>query len=154
MAKMERHGVSPDTKDARAAGPAMAMDIGATPGATSAVPAPANGVDRDGRPYCGKHNCVMIAQSGQGGVTYYRCRVPGCEEREKRLRGQVPREPLWCGQRSCRDKPPALEVVPERSNFSALVMCCPRCGFETIAPRPGFELAATPIPPAEDFSTR
>lgn len=154
MAKTERQvGVSQDTKTPRASGPAMSLDAGAPIEPLPVAPPLGNGVDRDGRPYCGRHNCVMIAQSTEGQATYYRCRVPGCEEREKRLRGQVPREPVWCSQRNCRDHGIALEVVVERSNYASLVMRCPRCGFETQAPRPGFEQTARPAV-AEDFAAR
>lgn len=153
MAKTERQGGVPqDTKTPRTSGPAMSLDAGAP---IEPLPvAPLNGADRDGRPYCGRHNCVMISQGGQGGVTYYRCKVPGCDEREKRLRGQVPREPVWCSQRNCRDHGVALEVVVDRSNYASLVMCCPKCGFEVQSPRPGFEHTTAPATPAEDFSTR
>jgi hypothetical protein len=153
MAKTERNGASSDTKTPRVIAPAMAIDAGSPIEAISATVPPVNGVDRDGRPYCGKHNCVMIAQSTEGQATYYRCKVPGCEEREKRLRGQVPREPVWCSQRNCLNHGVALEVVAERSNYASLVMCCPKCGFEVQTPRPGFEHTTRPAA-AEDFAAR
>lgn len=153
MAKTDRSGVSPDTKTPRVSAPAMAIDVGSPIEAIAATVPPVNGIDRDGRPYCGRHNCAMFAHGGDGGVTYYRCKVPGCEEREKRLRGQVPREPVWCGQRNCRDGGIALEVVAERSNYASLVMRCPQCGFEVQSPRPGFEHTAKPAV-AEDFAAR
>lgn len=124
-------------------------------GAPAAVAQDAAAVDSNGRPYCARHNCAMVASGGSDVATYYRCQVAGCGEKAKRLRGVVPRSPTLCPQRLCQADggPPALEVVPGRSNHAQLVMQCPRCGFETLVPRPGVRFAP-PRAADDDLSAR
>src|SRR6185436_20512892 len=48
-----------------------------------------------GRPFCGKHNCLMKATGSSKTETRYACPVPLCDAKEKRARSSVniPREP-------------------------------------------------------------
>lgn len=111
--------------------------------------------DRDGTPCCEKHYCQMIANGGdpKAGTTYYRCRVPGCGETAKRLRGVVPNEPAWCGMRTCPGV--ALEVDESRSNYAQICMQCPKCKSTSYLTRPSFTAPPTPLKSREDdFSAR
>lgn len=96
------------------------------------------------RPCCERHVVLMQAYSSTDEKTYYRCPVPGCDEREKRVRVQVdiPSEPRACPQRTCRTPEGAptsyLELVPKLSSLAQLHMACPACRFNLKIPRPQF----------------
>lgn len=123
----------------------------------AAALAPTNGRNEDGRPYCGKHNALMVAGKTTGNVTHYYCQVEGCQEAEKKARPEirVPAKPLICGRALCAEKLTALEVDVERSRASAmLTMICPDCGFTQYVPRPGYVANTKPRPAEQDFAAR
>jgi hypothetical protein len=95
----------------------------------------------EGRPYCATHNCLMTANGTDGVVTRYRCPVPGCESTVKRVRkvAVVPSKPLRCQAITCQDPPQYFAVNVTSSQGGTLKMFCPKCGRETIVPRPGFQ---------------
>lgn len=123
-----------------------------------------------GRPYCPKHNCLMVAYSSKSSVTHYKCPVESCDATEKRVRDgvQVPKGPQRCGSKLCDGA--AMEVVPEFVGSSNLLVKCPKCGATLHVPRPmlprqamqndPLTLSLTPNDPwksppaAEDFSDR
>lgn len=95
-----------------------------------------------GRPFCGKHNCLMRAVGSSPKETRYACPVPFCEQKEKRARGttQIPREPHRCPDIRCQGKTVEsyLEVDVRRSSTAHLCMVCPKCGYDIKVPRPTF----------------
>lgn len=104
-------------------------------------PAPARQGDQ-GRPFCGKHNCLMKAVRSAKDVTSYSCPVQLCDQKEKRARGsvQIPREPSRCPDVRCQSKTVEsyLEVDLRRSSTAHLCMVCPKCGYDIKVPRPTF----------------
>lgn len=118
---------------------------------------PTNGRNEDGRPYCGKHNALMVAGKTTGNVTHYYCQVEGCQEAEKKARPEirVPAKPIICGRALCAEKLTALEVDVDRSRASAmLTMVCPDCQFTQYVPRPGYVPNTKPRPVEQDFAAR
>jgi len=158
MAKTERHGVSPETNQARATEPAMAMDLATEVGGSAAAAAPPSRQGDGSRPYCDTHNCLMTAASTQGGVTHYKCQVPGCEARVKRARPMavVPTKPLACAFATCREPTQYLAVDRAASLGGQLKLTCPNCGRFVYVPRPSFlpDQARRPSEPPADFSDR
>lgn len=112
---------------------AMTLDV---PKSTESAPAIPNGTNSAGRPYCGRHNCLMVARSTQGQVTYYGCQVAGCGETEKRVKDGVvvSAKPHVCGNRTCDGA--AREVDPLFTGSQLLRMVCPKCGDVQMVPRP------------------
>lgn len=106
----------------------------------AAAPAARGNQGDEGRPYCERHNVLMVASGSRPAVTLYRCPVEGCDARAKRVRPQfkIPAQPQMCPQRICADAPAALEVVARLSTLAQLHMACPRCGFSLKVPRPQF----------------
>ena len=98
----------------------------------------------EGRPFCGKHNCLMKAVRSGKDSTNYSCPVPFCDQKEKRARSSVsfPREPSRCPDIRCRGKTVEsyLEVDLRRSSTAHLCMVCPACGYDIKVPRPTFNL--------------
>jgi len=95
-----------------------------------------NPINPEPKPYCKRHNVLMIASASTEVATLYRCRVKGCTEKGAKLRPNVraPNEPLMCPQ--CRV---ACEVDLERANFGGSInlrMVCPECQFAVDVPRP------------------
>lgn len=100
------------------------------------------------RPYCRRHNVLMVAYNSSGGATRYKCPVPGCDATEKRAQptSNVPREPQICPH--CRGRaiedgqadpqPVYLEADYARSTFAMLLMVCPTegCHYSMRIPRP------------------
>jgi hypothetical protein len=131
-------------------------DLGVVDRVAAAMP-PTNGRNEDGRPYCGKHNALMVAGKTTGNVTHYYCQVEGCQEAEKKARPEirVPAKPIICGRALCAEKLTALEVDAERSRASAmLTMVCPDCQFTQYVPRPGYVPNTKPRPAEQDFAAR
>lgn len=100
----------------------------------------------DGRPYCDVHNCLMVAQGTEGQITRYKCPVPNCECRVKRVRkfAAVPSKPLQCQAATCQEPPQFLVVNRKLSHGGMLRMDCPNCGRFQIVPVPGFQPDARP----------
>lgn len=92
----------------------------------------------EGRPYCPRHNVLMRAIGSHPDHTRYKCPVPGCDEKAKRVRPtlKVPHQPQMCPQRSCDEV--AMVVTPALSNVAQFHMECPQCGFSLKVPRPTF----------------
>lgn len=100
------------------------------------------------RPYCRRHNVLMIAYNSSGGATRYKCPVPGCDATEKRAQptSNIPREPQMCPHcqaRAAEEKtkaqtPVYLEADYARSTYAMLHMACPtpECRFFVKLPRP------------------
>lgn len=137
------------------------LGFGAVPESPAlAVESPPNGVDsRTGKPYCGRHNCLMRAASSRENVVYYRCPVDGCDEREKRTRAgaNVPAMPALCSRITCRDEKIALEVDAASSSIGQLKMVCRKCGQASYVPAPGYAYSQARVrlePPVEDFAAR
>jgi len=110
------------------------------------LPARARGQQGDaGRPYCPRHNVLMVAYATKPEKTHYKCPVEACDETAKRVRPtlRVPAAPQLCPQRHCRrdGQAMALETVGTLSTVAQLHMQCPRCGFALKVPRPQFEPA-------------
>lgn len=137
-------------EQAEGAAPSLGLDEGpAEAEGGQAADRPARGRQGDDtRPYCPRHNCLLKAESTKETHTSYRCPVPGCETKEKRVRPavRVPSNPKLCPQRQCRGedgtKQVALEVDDRLSNLAQLHMVCPFCGFNMKVPRPQFDQAA------------
>jgi hypothetical protein len=149
--------------------PTLGLDDGlepAEPNQAGGVLEPPPAPVIQGKPYCEKHNVLMVSYATRGAVTHYRCPVAGCSSKGKAARPsqKVPSKPQLCPQKTCRDregKPAvALEVVPRLSNLAQLHMACPQCGFHVKAPRPQFDEAAQQrlrrqkLSAAEDLSSR
>lgn len=114
--------------------------------ATQEAAAPRQGDQH--RPYCRRHNVLMIAYNSSGGATRYKCPVPGCDATEKRAQptSNIPREPMVCPH--CRGRaieegqkdptPVYLEAEYGRSTFAILLMRCPTpdCHYAVKIPRP------------------
>ncbi len=140
----------------------MGLDVTAAAVATDVgSPAAGSSPARQGdgsRPYCETHNCLMTAASTQGGVTHYKCQVPGCEERVKRARPTaiVPTKPLACAAETCRQPPQYLAVDKAFSLGGQLKLTCPNCGRSAYVPRPSFlpDQARRPATPPTDFADR
>lgn len=120
-------------------------DQPATPGDGAEIP-PARQGDQH-RPYCRKHNTLMVAYSSRDGVTRYRCPVPNCEAKEKRSQptSRIPREPMRCShcdqrarEAKIENEPSYLELDEHRSTYAMLLMICPdpACRFSVRVPRP------------------
>lgn len=107
--------------------------------ATQLAPAP---VTDTGRPYCERHNCLMIANGTKDQVTYYRCQVPGCDCRSKQARvtTPIPGKPMTCAMASCchGDERQYLEVDAARSSIAQFAMTCPKCGNTVYVTRPTY----------------
>lgn len=91
------------------------------------------------RPYCPKHNCLMIANRSDKSATFYRCRVDGCDAMEVRMRPEhpAPTEPLMCPLCDRSGDQIACEVDRVRSSGKiTLLMQCPSCKWEVEVPRP------------------
>lgn len=118
---------------------------------------PANGRDTEGRPYCGRHNALMIAYKTEDKVTRYKCQVADCGETEKRIRSEVfvPAKPLACSRAACAAMGAVLAVDPElnRAGAAHLTMRCPSCDGVQYVPRPGYR-PSPPSVPAPDFADR
>ena len=102
---------------------------------------PARGRQGDeGRPFCERHNVLMVTYTSKPDVTHYRCPVEGCDARAKRIRPtiKIPATPLFCQQRTCKERGVALEVDPKFSTGAQLHMRCPNCEFGLKVPRPQF----------------
>lgn len=148
----DRGQESGDREQEAAAAPAMSLDPDysqetvseetlPSPQSPAPSPAPARQGDQ-GRPFCGKHNCLMKAVRSGKEATNYSCPVPLCDQKEKRARGsvQIPREPNRCPDIRCQGKTVEsyLEVNLRRSTTAHLCMVCPKCGYDIKVPRPSF----------------
>lgn len=110
-------------------------------------------VDQDGQPYCPLHNCRMVAQGSERDETLYKCKVPGCKMRSRRVRGKVPAEPQKCPMVTCKAGDGFyLEVDAPRTTLGELVMVCPNCGYTARVPRPGYTAPIRRV--VEDFGDR
>jgi hypothetical protein len=142
---------------------AMGLEVATSQGSgvTLSASAPGvalpNGRDADGRPYCGKHNALMVAYKTEDKVTRYKCQVDGCGETEKRIRSEVfvPAKPLLCSRAACAANGAVLAVDPDLSRPGAahLTMRCPSCEGVQYVPRPGYRPAPASAP-APDFADR
>lgn len=91
------------------------------------------------RPYCPRHNCLMIANRSDKVATHYRCRVDGCDAAEVRMRPEhpAPIEPQLCPECQSSGVESACEVDPRRSAGKInLVMVCPACRWSVEVLRP------------------
>lgn len=93
-----------------------------------------------GRPFCEKHQCLMSANGSGKDVTYYRCPVPDCDCKEKRIRPQfkMSATPKECPHQTCRDPQQYLEAAPAQPSAANITMVCKKCGFKLQQPRPQF----------------
>ena len=116
------------------------MDIDGAP--VEVVAAPVNVVPQgsDGRPFCEKHNCLMVASGTKDRVTYYKCPVPGCDCREKRARPTtpIPSAPQVCQFQTCKTPPQYLERDFDDKSIGQLAMVCPKCGNKHYVTRPTY----------------
>lgn len=117
----------PDDQAPAANQPTLAEDVAARQG-------------DDGRPFCEKHQCLMTATGSGEKVTYYKCPVPGCDCKAKRIRPQfkMSAEPKECPHQTCRDPQQYLELAAKQGQTATLTMVCPKCGFKLQQPRPQF----------------
>jgi len=114
--------------------------------AEEAAPVNAPPRDENGVPYCRTHHCRMKhSSSGKKGspTAYYACPVPGCEEKEKRIKttveSSIPNEPLTCSGCSKDKNPVHMERNPRLSNGYYTILQCPECGRKSAPmPRPEF----------------
>lgn len=125
----------------------MMLDESDTEQFSAATVAPGSPAATDtGRPFCERHNCLMIANGTKDQVTYYRCPVPGCDCREKRARQTtpIPARPMTCAMASCTqgDERQYLAVVSERSTIAQLCMACPKCKNAVYVTRPTYGATA------------
>ena len=130
-----------------------------TAASPAAVESPPNGVDSaTGKPYCGRHNVLMVVTSSAEHARYYKCPVDGCEERSKRSRHGVtiPSRPTYCARVSCAPHNVAMEVDAAASSYGQLKMVCGRCGNASYVTASGFALdyRFRQEVPVEDFSSR
>lgn len=114
-----------------------------------------------GRPYCGRHLCLMVSTGSDKDKTRYKCPVPGCSCSQTVARpiARIPREPRRCPQKICKDKPEAYLEVDPRSQGMTLTLRCPCCGHTQQEPRPMAHAQLQRIQqqqaePVEDLSAR
>lgn len=91
------------------------------------------------RPYCPRHNCLMIAQTSRNVATIYKCRVKECDAVEVRMRPEnpAPTSPMWCPLcAKASGLEIACEVHRQRSTPTELLMQCPQCRWEVRVARP------------------
>ena len=129
------------------------------PTAEPVIESPPNGVDAaSGRPYCGRHNVLMVAYSSAERATYYRCPVDGCTEREKIVRPgvKISSTPSYCPRATCAPQKLAMEVDVTGSSVGQLKMICRRCGNVSYVPAPAYavDYRFRKESVADDFATR
>ncbi len=132
------------SKPAAAAAPTVATEQPATPKQPTVAEDRARQGD-DSRPYCEKHQCLMVANGSGTDVTYYRCPVPHCDCKEKRARPQIKMSatPKLCPHQMCHNPPQYLEAAASQPAAANITMVCPKCGFKLQQPRPHFRPRAT-----------
>lgn len=135
----------------------MAADFGPVEQVVTAPPQNVVQQGTEGRPFCERHNCLMVAQSTKGAVTYYSCPVPGCTCTAKKARPTtpVPAAPQKCQFTSCREPAQYLERDESDKSIGQMTMVCPRCGNKQYVPRPTYQakppkLIAEPTPAGFD----
>jgi len=155
MAKSRQDGTSVGGQETPAT---MGMDVMGDRVAVGPGIMPPSRQGDGSRPYCETHNCLMTAASTQGGVTHYKCQVPGCDVRVKRARptAVVPTKPLACACETCLEPPRFMEVDRAASLGGQLKLTCPNCGRFVYVPRPSFlpDQARRTSEPAPDFADR
>lgn len=111
------------------------------PDQEAAARSPVPGITRH-RPYCPRHNCLMIATGSTTLTTRYKCPADGCDSLQQLVpkpRTRPPIAPLICPQ--CDDDVP-MEVNHDHSREFKLLMECPRCHWDTYVPRPDLHYRA------------
>lgn len=110
--------------------------------------------DVDGIPYCAKHHCRMVRNSGgkkDSPTTYYKCPVKDCGTTAQIIKTRresiVPVDPVICPRCSKGKKPVICSRDKKASNAMKVVVKCPDCGWKSSA-------MAVPMFAAQHFNSR